>query len=142
MIHCWYSASIRLTDYRCLEALRKLIEEVCTKISSRAPDSLQAKNFKFGLCSLRIVLKKESWTALLAYLEVPSSVTLEEAQNIRRAVTMAPHRVDFLHCDIVRQEPAHRVCKMKFRKDGILAPFGQRRDLFTIPNPYVQQKDL
>jgi hypothetical protein len=66
MIHCWYSASIRLTDYRCLEALRKLIEEVCTKISSRAPNSLQAKNFKFGLCSLRIVLKKESWTALLA----------------------------------------------------------------------------
>lgn len=135
VLHVWYSAFIRPIDFQRLESLRPLIEDVCHKIAGRGAGSLQAKTFTIGSCSLRVVLKKEQWTALLTYLGVPKGLTTKQAHSVRVAVTQAPHRVDFRHRELALQQPEHRVCKEKFREDAILVPFGHSREEFTTPNP-------
>jgi hypothetical protein len=141
VVHFWYSALIRLIDFLRIQLLRPVIEGVCNKIADRRAGFLQSKTFTFGACSVRIVLTKEGWTALLAFLCVPAGLTTQRAHNIRIAVTMAPHRVDFRHRELMLQQPEHRICKERFREDGILVPFGYSRKEFTIPNPYVVQTD-
>jgi hypothetical protein len=88
-----------------------------------------------------VVLKKENWTSLLALLCVPKDLTTAKGRSGRLAVTSAPHRVDYRHRGLALQQPEHRICKERFREDGILLPFSQSRDDFTIPNPYVVQMD-
>lgn len=55
----------------------------------------------------------------------------------------APHRVDFVHRQLVQQMlPGWRACTQKFRDDGILLPFGSPRTDFTVPNPtFFQNAD-
>lgn len=139
VLHVWYSAFIRPVDLQRIQALHPLIKDVCTKIASRGSGSLQAKTFTFGPSSLRVVLKKEHWKILLTFLCPPKGLTIEKARRGRLAVTMAPHRLDYLHRDLALQQPEHRICKERFREDGILLPFSQSRDDFTVPNPYVEQ---
>jgi hypothetical protein len=141
VLHFWYSALVRPIDFLRVQLLRPIIEGVCNKITDQAAGPLQAKTFTFDSCSVRVVLKKEGWTALLAFLNVPVGLTTQRAHKIRIAVTMAPHRLDFRPRDLMLQQPEHRICKERFREDGILLPFGYSRKKFTIPNPYVVQTD-
>lgn len=139
VLHVWYSAFIRPADLRRIQALRPLIEDVCNKITKRSSGSLQAKTFAFGSSTIRIILKKEHWTALLTFLCVPKGLTTGEARRVRLAVTKAPRRLDYRHRNLALQQPEHRICKERFHEDGILLPFSQSRDDFTVPNPYVEQ---
>lgn len=140
VLHFWYSALVRPVDMQHLQSLRSLIEDVCLKIVDRKAGSLQAKTFTFGMSSIRIVLKKEAWTDLLNALSVPKGLSVQRAHNIRVAVTKAPSRIDFRHRDLMFKQPAHRICKERFREDGILVPFSFSREDFSIPNPYVASK--
>ena len=140
VLHVWYSAFIRPADYQRVQDLRSLIEDVCNKIAGRDSGSLQAKTFTFGLSSVRVVLTKEHWTSLLTFLCVPKGLTTSQARSVRLAVTVAPHRVDYRHRGLALQKPEHRICMEKFREDGVLLPFSQSRDDFTIPNPCVKYK--
>jgi hypothetical protein len=139
VLHVWYSVFIRPTDYQRIQGLHPLINDVCDKIAGRDSDSLQAKTFTFGSCSLRVVLKEDHWKSLLTFLCVPHGLTASQARSGRLAVTNAPHRIDYRHRSLSLQQPEHRVWKERFWKDGILLPFSQSRDDFTIPNPYVVQ---
>lgn len=88
IIHIWYSAMISESHLDILRGpVRQLVEDVCSKIASKTEDSIQAKTFRFGAQSLRVVLTKEKWTTLLAYLAVPGGLDPERAQKIRRIVT-------------------------------------------------------
>lgn len=120
-----------------LQSSRNLIEDVCNKIIGCKAGSLQAKTFTFGASSLRVILKKENWMALLELFCVPNGLTAQRANDVRVTVTKAPHRVDYRHRDLMFQQPEHRICKERIRADGILAPFSYSREDFTIPNPYV-----
>lgn len=135
VLHLWYSALIRPIDMQHLESLRPLIEDVCTKIAGCNSGTLQAKTFTFGSWTLRVVLKKEAWIELLESLSVRKGLSTEQAHEIRVAVTKAPHRLDYRHRDLMFQLPEHRICKERFREDGILVPFSYSRGSFTIPNP-------
>lgn len=139
VLHVWYSSFIRPADYQRVQDLHSLIEDVCDKIAGRGSGSFQAKTFTFGPCSVRIILKKEHWTSLLTFLCVPKGLTTSQARSVRRAVTVAPHRVDYRHRGLALQKPEHRICSERFREDGVLLPFSHSRDEFTIPNPYVEQ---
>lgn len=135
VLHLWYSARIRPVDMQHIENLRPMIQMVCTKIADRRAGSLQGKTFTIGLSSIRVILKKEVWAALLESLHVPVGLSIEQAHAIRVAVAKAPQREDHLHRSHMFQKPEHRVCKDKFRTDGILVPFGCSRKEFTVPNP-------
>ncbi|KAI9875688.1 MAG: hypothetical protein M1830_008116 [Pleopsidium flavum] len=143
MIHVWYSA---LVPAQVLHSLRDnilpLIQGVCTKIQAKPGKTLLSKTWTYGTRSLCLVLRKEQWDRLLSYFEVPNGLSMVQAQAIRASTTLAPERKDYVDRALYTQPPAWRVCTMKFRKDGILLPFGSSCKEFDTPNPtFYQTKD-
>lgn len=136
MIHIWYSALIRKSDFDILQQrIRPLVEAVCEKIKDKPPTSLLTKTWKFGQRSLTLVLTKSSWDSFLCSMDIPQRLTAELAQQIRRAVTLAEARKDYCDRHLLFQSPSHRIAKTRFRQDGLLLPFGSPRTDFRVPNP-------
>ena len=136
MLHLWYSALIPAQMLRSLQDnILPLIQEVCNKIQAKPAQSLLSKTWTYGTRSLRLVLTKEQWDHLLPYFEVPDGLSAAQAQIIRALTTLAPERKDYLERALLTQPPAWRVCTMKFRKDGVLLPFGSSRQELDSPNP-------
>ena len=136
MLHIWYSA---LLPGQMLHSLRDnilpLVQEVCNKIQAKPAQSLLSKTWIYGTRSLRLVLTKNQWDHLPSYFEIPHGLSAAHAQVIRVSTTLAPERKDYVERALFAQPPAWRVCTMKFRKDGILLPFGSSRQEFDTPNP-------
>lgn len=136
MIHLWYSALIPVDMLKLLhDNILPLINDVCTKVKLRQSFSLQAKTWKYGNSSLRLIFEKEKWLRLQKYLNVDERFSAASAQKVRQSVMLAPSRRDYLDRALYTQPPARRVCTMKFREDGILLPFGSSREAFDTPNP-------
>lgn len=136
ILHLWYSALITEEMYRALrDDILPLIQEVCSKIREKPLASLQAKTWKYGTRSVRLVLQKEQWDRLPSYLEVPSGLSAAQAHQIRIATMLAPERRDYIDRAMFTRPPAMRVCTTRFREDGILLPFGSPRTNFNTPNP-------
>lgn len=136
IIHVWYSALLRKSDLDILQQrIRPIIEEVCHKLKGKAPNRLMAKTWTFGQRSMRLVLEKSAWDALLTFTENPKGLTVERANEIRKSVTLAADRKDFRDRHLLFQAPFHRVALTRFREDGILLPFGASRNDFHQPNP-------
>lgn len=114
-----------------------MIEDVCVEIANRTAGSLQAKTWKVGKSSLRLVLRKEAWTTLLSHLRLPPGLTLQQAHDKRIAVTKTEQQQE-IHRDHCVLHPEHRLCRERYREDGIMLPFGHSRVEFAIPNPCVQ----
>ncbi|KAK5698990.1 hypothetical protein LTR97_006639 [Elasticomyces elasticus] len=132
MLHLVYSSMIRQVDLDLLNTnVRPLIQDVVDKIAGKAAETLQKKTWKFGTNELCLTLSKTCWIAMLSLLEVPPALTTESARRAHTDVTMA--RKDYIESQYTAHSPAHRVCKEQFRKDGILLPFGNSREAFTIP---------
>lgn len=141
MIHIWYSAFIKESHMNILnERVRPLVEEVCTKIANKSPKTMLGKTWTFGSRTLRLVVRKEEWASLPYYLKRPDGLSMNRAQDIRNSCTMAEERRDYRERKWLSQLPAHRFCEERFRKDGILLPFGHPRDQYSIPNPSVQKE--
>lgn len=136
VIHLWYSAKLRSSELCYLQStVKPLFEEVCVKIKDKPIDALLAKTWTFGLTSLRVTLSKKEWMLLPSYLEVPKDFSSTQADEIRRSITTAPQRKDYQDRHVLLQAPSHRVCKQRFREDGILLPFAYSRQAFDSPNP-------
>lgn len=136
MLHLWYSAFIPEQIFRLLQdEILPLIQQVCEKIQGKPATSLQAKTWSYGERSLRLVLSKTMWDRLPSYLQIPDGLSKAQAQNIMTSITLAEERRDYVDRALYNMPPAWRVCFAKFRKDGILLPFGQSRKGFDIPNP-------
>lgn len=136
MLHIWYSALVS-ADMLCLlqKSVLPLIQEVCKKIQAKPAQSLLSKTWTFGSRSLRLVLTKGEWNRLPSYFEIPDGLSMVQAQAIRASTTLAPERKDYLDRALLTQPPAWRACTVKFRKDGILLPFGSSRKELDTPNP-------
>ena len=136
MIHVCYSALIRKFDLDILQQrIRPLIESICDKIKDKAPNARLGKTWTFGQRSLRLVLEKRSWDRFLHFMDVPRGLTEERANQIRTTVTLAETRKDYRDRHLTVQSPSHRIARNRFRVDGLLLPFGSRRDEFREPNP-------
>lgn len=138
MLHIWYSAMITTAHLDLIRLyLRPLINDVVTKIAAKSDDAILGKTWSFAAGSCRAELTKVQWNSLLSFLDVPTGLSTGKAQEIRRAITMAPQRIDHLHRHLSAQKSVHRVCLQRFRHDGILLPFGSSRQPFVVPNPYA-----
>ena len=138
MLHIWYSALIPNQTFQSLrEAILPLIKEVCTKIQEKPAESLQSKTWSHDSQSLRLVLQKAMWDRLQDYFQIPQGLSTAHAQNIMTSTTLAPEREDYVHRALYIRPPPWRVCMMKFRKDGIILPFGSSCHEFDTPNPQV-----
>lgn len=136
IIRIWYSALIRKSDLDILQQrIRLLIESVCHKIENKTPSSLLGKTWTFGQRSLRLVLEKSSWDNLLSYMDIPAGLTMERANQIRTAVTLAESRKDYRDRNLLLQTtPSRRIAKNRYWADGLLLPFGSLRLDFQEPN--------
>ncbi|OBT63191.1 hypothetical protein VE03_07739 [Pseudogymnoascus sp. 23342-1-I1] len=136
IIHIWYSALIRKSDLEILQQrIRPLIESVCEKTKNKTPTSLLGKTWTFGQRSLRLVLEKSSWDNLLSYMDIPAGLTMERANQIRTAITLAESRKDYRDRYLLFQTPSRRIAKNRYWGDGLLLPFGSPRVDFQEPNP-------
>lgn len=136
MIHIWYSALIPRPLLVCLrEKVLPLLVDVRSKIHPKPVNGLFSKTWKFGSCTLQLVLLRDQWVSLPSYLDVPDGLSASKAQQVRMASVMAPERKDFLDRALCTQLPEWRVSKMDFRRNGILLPFGWPKELFDTPNP-------
>ena len=136
MVHLWYSALIpgKLLQ-RIREKVLPLIQDVCQKIENKPASSFQAKRFSINGKTLRVVLLKEQWLKLPAYLDVPDGLTVVRVKEIRDAVVCAPHRLDHVHRHLYNLSPRARTSMMRFRERGVLFPFGAPTNEFDTPNP-------
>lgn len=140
IIHIWYSALVRKSDFDILqEQVRPMIEAVCHKTEGKAGSSLLSKTWAFGHRSLKLVLHKSAWDALLTFVDNRNGLTAEKAHAVRKTVTLAEERKDFLDRHLSLQGNFHRVALTRFREDGLLLPFGTPRDDFKHPNPSVMR---
>ncbi|KAI8654751.1 DUF4470 domain-containing protein [Fusarium keratoplasticum] len=137
MIHIWYSASIRQSDLEFLHGVvRPNIESVCSNLEGEDLDRLHSGTFSRGSYSwVNVVLPKKSWLALLKYLQVPEGLTIDQARQVRTAVTLPAGHLDFIEHNYFPLLPAQRICWHRFRLDGVLLPFGASRKPFDTPNP-------
>ncbi|ROT36821.1 hypothetical protein SODALDRAFT_298432 [Sodiomyces alkalinus F11] len=140
IIHVWYSARIRTSHLEILQQrIRPLVQEVCDKTREKDPRSVWERTWTFGQNSLRLVLAQSAWNRFLSYLDVPPGLDAEKANRIRRAVTLAESRQDYRDRHFLFHSPSHRMAKYRFWEDGLLLPFGSRRDEFAVPNPTLFQ---
>ncbi|KAF5984263.1 hypothetical protein FCOIX_2766 [Fusarium coicis] len=136
IIHTWYSSFIRKSDQAIIEQrIRPLIKAVCDKTKGKPGNRMLGKTWVFGKRSLRLVLSKGAWDKLLSFVSVHDGLTMEIANQFRKAGTLAESQRDFLDRDYVLIPPSRRVARQRFREDGVLQPFGAGRSEFTIPNP-------
>ncbi|KIW22047.1 hypothetical protein, variant [Cladophialophora immunda] len=140
IIHVWYSAKLQSSRLRQLQSsILPLFQEVCVKIKSKPNGTLLGKTWTFGSRSLRVTLSKEKWMLLPSFLEVPNGLSCSLADKIRNLTTLAHERKDYRDRNTLLQKPPHRVCKQRFREDGILLSFAQPRQGFDSPNPTFSQ---
>jgi hypothetical protein len=143
MLHLWYSALIPTIM---LETLQKeilpYIEDVCSKVKDKSPESLQAKTFKLPHGSLRLLLKKEHWFQLASFFKVSKGLTSQSATARRVQTMLNPGRMDIVDRALYAMPPGQRMGCWKFRKEGILLPFGCSTQKFDTPNPYVLCPDV
>jgi hypothetical protein len=138
MIHLWYSALISEEIFQCLqENILPLLQDVCFKIRGKPQELLQSKTWRYGCRSVRLILPKKQWDLLPSYLQLPAGLSKTQAQQVRRSTMLAPSRRDYVDRALYTSPPTHRVGIMKFRKEGILLPFGSPSNVFNTPNPWV-----
>lgn len=136
MLHIWYSALIPSSILETLQdTVLSLIIDVCTKIAAKPLDKLLSKTFTRGTCSVRLVLERRHWLALMDYLVVPDGLRAAEAQRVRVKTMLAEVRKDHIERTLCCQTPGWRSGTMRFRTDGLLLPFGAARQAFDTPNP-------
>ncbi|CAI7658005.1 unnamed protein product [Penicillium glandicola] len=138
MIHLWYSALIPASVLAGLRTkLLPLIEEVCSEVARKRSRKLLKWVWKKNKAILHLELVREEWERLRDCLQVPSRLSATRAARNREKVMLAPRREDLFHRFLYAQPRHWRVSTMKFRRDGILLPFGCSRKEFDTPNPLV-----
>ncbi|KAI1407308.1 hypothetical protein F5Y13DRAFT_183489 [Hypoxylon sp. FL1857] len=138
VLHIWYSALVTKQCHSMLqEKIKPVIKAVCDKIVHKPGSVLLSKTWSFGDSSLRLVLTRDRWFSLLSYFDVPRGLAKDSAHLLRANVTADLDKVDHFERDLCHKSPAARVATAKFRHDGILLPFGQRREEFMVPNPTI-----
>jgi len=138
LIHVWYSASIPASVLSLLQdRVKPLITEVCCKFAKEPPTTTLSHTWEFtNGRTLRLILKQKDWFRLADFLDVPQDLSFEDAAAIRRAVTLAPDRLDYRDRWYYKDaSPFMRIAKQKFQEDGILIPFGHPQIVFDTPNP-------
>ena len=136
MIHLWYSALLPSCMMQAIQSnILPMIDQVCQKIKDKPNGALQAKTFEFNGRKLRIVLKKDDWTHLAKFCQVPAGLTAEVAQQIRRRITLAPERIDYRDRAMLHMPAGVRQGEMHFRHTGVLLPYGCSTRDFDTPNP-------
>ncbi|KAI1139367.1 hypothetical protein F5Y05DRAFT_424995 [Hypoxylon sp. FL0543] len=139
VLHVWYSVLLTKPCHSMLQdKIKPVVKAVCDKIAQKPSSTLQSKIWTFGDSSLRLILTRDNWFSLLSYFDLPQDLTADSALLVRSKVMADSKKVNrFEEALCSKPGGPERVAAAKFRSDGILLPYGQRRDEFTVPNPTI-----
>ncbi|KAJ5164212.1 uncharacterized protein N7500_006042 [Penicillium coprophilum] len=138
MIHLWYSALIPASVLAALQAkLQPSIRKVCSEAAQKRALQYFKWIWKKNKSSLHVELSRDDWERLRESLQVPGRLSAATAARNRQKVTLPTNSEDLLHRSLHGQPPYWRVATLKFRRDGILLPFGCSRKDFDTPNPTI-----
>lgn len=135
MLHLWYSAFLP----------EDLVESVQSKIAPLVQKVLKSKTAGLGgdlegfwsrkFSNLSAELPRKTWSKLASYFSSKSNLPFDKASAQRQSVTLAHSRRDYRDRAMLRLPPSWRLAQLKFRKGGVLLPFGASFENFTVPNP-------
>tara|TARA_R110002003_G_scaffold2474_1_gene24379 strand:+ start:5833 stop:6426 length:594 start_codon:yes stop_codon:yes gene_type:complete len=134
LIHVWYSAFITQSLLTSLQdKVGALLRDRCTHTTQVTQDGKIKKTwFSSQDRALSITLRADQWPQIEKFLDVPTALTRESAQEIRAAVVISPERADYRDIWYYKDAyPSMRLAKRKFRIDGLLLPFGHPRTDFV-----------
>ena len=90
VIHLWYSVKLQSSHLHQLQlSIGPLFQEVCAKVKDKPDDALLAKTWTFGAKSLRVILSNDKWMLLPTFLEVLDGLSCNQADKIRKDITLA-----------------------------------------------------
>lgn len=139
-LHTWYSLLLTDSCYKLLKKVKSVLQGLYDEIKTEpGDDSTPAtKRLRFCKGSIDITLSRGQWLYLpkFAWLnEFDGKASKSDFQFLRRGQLSTPAAIDLFDFTLEPLKPYRRVSEMKFRKDGMLLPFGQSREDFTVPNP-------
>lgn len=137
MIHLWYSLLLKQADGN------EVVEPVVQQLSKWSaldmiPSESGTSERRFerhgssGGSSVVSVSLSEDHRQLMREPLLSDSLTVERAKELRE--TSFGHRKDMQDLLLSKQKPGHRVPFDRFRRDGMLLPFGISRGEYTKPN--------
>ena len=132
ILHLWYSAFITPEIYATLQKeVLPWIETINEGVTNIPDDDQTIGWSKFRLY---ITMHTSMWKGQPAYVKGDPTFGTQKAQETGdRVLTLAG--ADWLEALLYKQQPGWRVSSSKYRKDGLLLPFGANQENFTVPNP-------
>ncbi|KAK2803070.1 hypothetical protein FQN50_007151 [Emmonsiellopsis sp. PD_5] len=127
MLHLWYSAFLPEWVMTCIK------DEVLPSLQQFNGNSGDGWSYKNA--TLRADASVKIKKSVLSQFSGNSGIPFAEASTLRKAVTLPPSRQDYTDRTLFHLSPSWRLPLLKFRRDGVLLPFGASRETFQIPNP-------
>ncbi|KAL8828964.1 MAG: hypothetical protein Q9191_002288 [Dirinaria sp. TL-2023a] len=135
ILHVCYSAKLTQNMVRALDVyVRQPIADVVANVDSRGNVNLLSKTWRFGATEITVRLYRRQWDALLSLLAEQELKTTEEA---REKVIFDADRDDLLQLEFYKAPVAMRVNAARFKKTGVLVPFGSSLKHFDCSNPLL-----
>ncbi|KAI1371296.1 hypothetical protein F4677DRAFT_450561 [Hypoxylon crocopeplum] len=133
IIHFWYSACIPATMHQYMS--ETLLGEVEREVENQS-HSLKKQDrpitVLWGRGKLKVTLKKSEWVNFKLHIANAVAMDdLEETQEARIDAVASPDSLDLRETFLFRQPAPCRLSFEKWRKDGMLFPFG-----WTIPKSF------
>lgn len=149
VLHLWYSAFVQAGHPAALmsvvlsvvDELKKDQFEIKLGEKSTLYGEIKNKMFLGGLLA-HLTSQYDSEKAQAEYqrvLYVPQA--LKDTSMLTFSNSLAPEREDYLHRMYKDLEPSHRLSYDKFRRFGLLLPFGAPNAHFNQPNRFLFSRD-
>lgn len=137
ILHLWYSAFLSGDLVESIQSkIAPLVKKVVKSKTARDYDNVEA-SWACNSATLSAELPGKTWSKLASYFPGKANVPFENASAQRQSVTLAHSRRDYRDRAMLRLPPSWRLAKLRYRKEGVLLPFGASSERFNVPNPCV-----
>ena len=125
-LHFWYSVFIPI-EYQ--------MQIGATVVTSALPALLEHRRLSLGSSTLAIDTPNNDWFLYLYRFTTPDdALSMDDAQSAYDRVRLSPSRADLRDQQYADLRPSHRVAFQKFRRFGLVLPFGAVNVHFNTPN--------
>ncbi|OJJ86188.1 DUF4470 domain-containing protein [Aspergillus glaucus CBS 516.65] len=139
ILHLWYSAFLSGDLMESIQSkIAPLVKKVVKSKTARDYDNVEA-SWACNSATLSAELPGKTCSNLASYFPGKANVPFEKASAQRQSVTLAHSRRDYRDRAMLRLPPSWRLAKLRFRKEGVLLPFGASSERFKVPNPTLFQ---
>lgn len=138
ILHLWYSAFLpELMVSSLREDILPLTKDLTPFNQEDSSGHIMQGRWLCNNSTLNANLPQRTWDQVVSCCSGVSNISYDDAVGRMRFVTLGHGRRDFRDRAALRLPPSWRLSELKFRKDGVLLPFGASNKVFNTPNPLV-----